>query len=302
MIFDILLGIVLVLFFSIGFSWVIASHIIKQPREISRNEWRRYDLYSESISFYSSDGLKISGAFIKGSNGGTVILLHGYGRSKEQMLPQASFLNKAGFNVLMFDFRASGESEGKFISFGQLEQADLEGSVSYLKARQDVDMDKVGLLGFSMGGAVALMKSGDLPEIKAIVISSTYARFKSVIWQNFQRYFKGIPFFPLGWVVLLIIKYRTGIYYPHINPVKYLHKLQTRPLMIIHGAHDKRVPIEDAMEFYKKAPWLKEFWLVREAEHEDTYSITKDKYEGKVVGFFRKYLLGDSEVTNGQDN
>lgn len=302
MIFDILLGLALLLFFAFGFSWIISSLIIKQRREINIDEWLRYDLHPDKIFFFSSDGLKLSGAFIKGTNKATVILLHGYGRSKEQMLPQASFLNKAGFNILMFDFRASGQSEGKYITFGQKEQADLEGAVTYLRARQDIDMKRIGLLGFSMGGAVALMKSGDLPEIRAIIISSTYARFKTVIWQNFKLYFRGIPFFPLGWIVLIIIRYRTGIYYPRINPVKYLDKLQARPLMIIHGAHDRRVPIEDAMEFYKEAPWLKEFWLVRQAEHEDTYSITKDQFEEKVVGFFRKYLLGDNRVTNDQGN
>lgn len=288
---DVLLGVVLLLFFLFGFAWVIAARLIKQPREVLKQEWRRYDLKPESIFFQSSDGLRLAGVFIPGRSGATVILLHGYGRSKEQMLPQASFLNQAGFNILMFDFRASGESEGKYITFGQKEQADLEGAVSYLEGRGDVDMAKVGLLGFSMGGAVALMKSGDLPAIRAIVVNSTFARFKSVIWQNFRQYFRGLPFFPLGWVVLWIIKYRTGIYFPLINPVKYLHKLKARPLMIMHGAHDKRIPIEDAFEMHKQAPWLKEFWLVKEAAHEDVYAITRDQYEEKVSGFFSKYLL-----------
>lgn len=291
MLYDILLGIAWVLFFCFGFAWFISSKIIKERKPISQHEWRRYDLHPEHITFTSGDGLKISGAYMHGRNDVTIILLHGYGRSKEQMLPQASFLNKVGFNILMFDFRASGESEGKYITFGQKEQMDLVGAMEYLKNRTDVNMERIGLFGFSMGGAVALMKSGEIPEIRAIVISSTYARFKSVIWQNFQLYFKGIPFFPLGYFVLWIIKFRTGIYYPRINPIKYLRGLHERPLMVIHGAHDRRVPLEDAMEFQKKAPWIKEFWLVRDADHEDVYSITKREYEDKVTSFFTKYLL-----------
>lgn len=291
MLVDIVLGIALLLFFLLGFAWMISSLIIKQPREIRKHDWQQYALWPQNISFKSSDNLRLSGVFMQGSNGATVVLLHGYGRSKEQMLPQASFLNKAGFNILMFDFRASGESEGRYITFGQREQADLEGAVSYLNNRGDMDMSKIGLLGFSMGGAVALMKSGDLPEIKAIVINSTYARFKSVIWQNFRDYFKGLPFFPIGWVVLWIIKYRTGIYFPLINPIQYLDKLQARPLMIMHGAHDKKIPVDDAFEMYQQAPWLKEFWLVKDAAHEDVYSITKNQYEEKVIGFFREFLL-----------
>jgi len=291
MLYDILLGIALVLFFCFGFAWFISSKIIKQPRKVLKHEWRRYDLRPEHIIFSSADGLKLSGVYMHGKNGATIVLLHGYGRSKEQMFPQASFLNRAGFNILMFDFRASGESEGKYITFGQKEQLDLVGAIEYLKKRSDVNMERIGLLGFSMGGAVALMKSGEIPEIRAIIINSTYARFKSVIWQNFQRFFKGIPFFPLGHFVLWIIKFRTGIHYLRINPVRYLRGLHERPLMVIHGAHDRRVPLEDAMEFQKKAPWIKEFWLVRDADHDDVYSITKHEYEEKVISFFKKYLL-----------
>jgi len=290
MIYDILLGLVLLLILCFGLAWYISSKIIKQPRKILKQEWENYALWPQSINFESSDGLKLAGVFIQGSNNATVVLLHGYGRSKEQLLPQAKFLNRAGYNIFMFDFRGSGESEGKYITFGRREVRDLVGAIEYLKTRSDVDMSNIGLLGFSMGGAVALMKSGDLPEIKAIAISSSYAQFKTVIWHNFQRYLRGIPFFPMGYFTLWIIKYRTGCYLPTIAPVKYIHKLKARPLMIMHSAYDKRIPIENAMEFYRKAPWLKEFWLVRKAHHDDIYNITKDQYEEKITSFFNKYL------------
>lgn len=291
MFYDILLALALIIFFSLGLSFYIAGRIIKKPRELIPEEWKKYDLNPKNIFFNSSDGIKLAGVFIKGTLPATIILLHGYGRSKEQMLPQASFLNKAGFNILMFDFRASGKSGGRYITFGMKEQNDLAGAVLYLQYRKDINSDKTGLLGFSMGGAVAIMKSGDMPEIKAIVINSSFARFKTIIWNNFQIYLRGLPFFPLGWLVLLLIKLRTGIYYPRINPIKYLNKLQKRPLMVIHGTHDKRIPIEDAMEFYKQAPWLEELWIIKGAGHEDTYSINEGQYEEKVNNFFKKHLL-----------
>ncbi len=291
MIINIVLLVLLLLFFMVGFSWVIASRIMKKPRELIAYDWDKQGADYEHISFFSSDGLKLAGVFLHGTNSHTIILLHGYGRSKEQMIPHALFLNRAGYNILIFDFRASGQSEGSFITFGSKEQADLEGAVQYLKNRKDIDAERIGVLGFSMGGAVALMKSGDLPEIKAIVINSTYARFKTVIWNNFQRYFKGLPFFPMGYFVLWVIKLRTGIYYPRINPVTYIDRLQARPLMIIHGAHDKRIPLADAVEFHRSAPWLKEFWLVRDADHENTYTINEANYEKNVIQFFKNYLI-----------
>ncbi|MBI5037097.1 MAG: alpha/beta fold hydrolase [Candidatus Kerfeldbacteria bacterium] len=291
MIVDIILGVVILLFLAIGMAWHISSRIIMQPREIKDDEWKNYNLHPERVTFQSADELKLDGALVPGSNGATVILLHGYGRSKEQMLPQAQFLNDAGYTVFMFDFRASGKSEGKFITFGSREVADLEGAIQYLRGRGDINMQRIGVLGFSMGGAVALLKSGEIEDIRAVVVNSTFARFKSVIWQNFQLYLKGIPFFPLGYLTLLVMKFRTGIYYAGINPISRLKALEARPLMVIHGAHDKRIPVEDAMEFHRTAPWLKEFWLVKNADHSNTYTMTKDEYEHKVLGFFRKFLL-----------
>lgn len=151
MIFDILFGLILLLFLSVGLAWFISSRVIMQPREIHPEEWKQYQLKPEKVSFSTTDGLKLAGALIAGTNDATIILLHGYGRSKEQMLPQASMLNREGFGILIFDFRASGESEGKYITFGGKEQRDLVAAVHYLNSRNDIDMSRIGLLGFSMG-------------------------------------------------------------------------------------------------------------------------------------------------------
>ena len=124
MVYDILSGLAILLFLSFGLAWYISSKIIKQPRKILKEEWEKYVLWPQPVIFEASDGLKLAGVFIQGSNNATIVLLHGYGRSKEQLLPQAKFLNKAGYNIFMFDFRASGESEGKYITFGRREVRD----------------------------------------------------------------------------------------------------------------------------------------------------------------------------------
>lgn len=290
MIVNILFAILLLAFFLFGLAWYMSNRVITFPRQIKKEDWDKYDLNPEVISFFTPDRIKIIGSLIKGIKQSTIILLHGYGRSKEQMLPQAAFLNKAGYNILMFDFRGSGESGGRYITFGQREQKDLDGAIKYLREREDVDINKLGVLGFSMGGAVAMMKSGDYDEIKAIVISSTYARFKTIIWQNFKEYLRGFPFFPLGYITLWIIKFRTGISILQVNPIFYLHKLKEKPLFLIHGAHDKKIPMQNAMEIYKKAPWLEQFWFVKDADHDDLYEVTKQEYQDRVLVFFNKHL------------
>ncbi len=79
-----------------------------------------------------------------------MILLHGLHSRKERLLPLAAELNEAGFNILMFDFRAHGESGGEYTTFGLRELLDLLGALDYLLNRTDVSSERIGVLGFSM--------------------------------------------------------------------------------------------------------------------------------------------------------
>lgn len=295
MIVNLLLGLSVVVFLLFGLAWVVSTRIITWPREILHDEWKKYALWPQRVTFSAADGMHLVGIFLQGTNGATIVLLHGFGRSKEQLLPQANALNKAGFNVFMFDFRGAGESGGKYLTFGGREHLDLVAAIEFLKHRPGMNLDKLGVLGFSMGGVVAMLKAADIPEIKAMVINSTFARFKNVITSNMKDYFKGIPFFPVGWLVILVIRFRTGIWFTDINPILKVNALKQLPMMVIHGAHDRKVPLEDALEYHKAAPWLKEFWLVRQADHDDLYEVSKEEYDEKVINFFRRYLLVDQK-------
>lgn len=272
-------------------SIVFAERVIRQPRETHPNELGRYGLRGESITFFSRDGLKLVGALFGGTNGATIILLHGFSRSKEQMLPHAAFLNHAGFNVLLFDFRASGQSEGGFITFGQKEQYDLEGAVKFLKNRSDIDSQRIGIFGFSMGGAVAVLKSAEIPEVKAIVLDSTFSRMKEVIQRNFREYLPHIPFFPIGYLVLVCIRLRTGVYFPHINPVRAIGRLTPRPVLIIHGTRDEKIPTRHAEELMHSAKGDVSVWIIPGADHHGTYRTAGKQYEERVIEFFSTHLL-----------
>ncbi|MFA6908685.1 MAG: alpha/beta hydrolase [Patescibacteria group bacterium] len=279
------------LFLILSFSVYCAERVIRQPRELRPDELKKYDLKGESVSFFSKDGLKLAGIFFRGTSPATVILLHGFSRSKEQLLPQAAFLHKAGFSILLFDFRASGESEGAYITFGQKEQHDLEGALRYLRTRSDVDMRRLGVFGFSMGGAVALLALGKFPEIKAVIVNSTFSRMVAVIRQNFRAYLPKVPFFPFGWIVLLYIKLRTGVYFPNINPYKALRTMDPRPLLIIHGTKDERIPFREALELFDSRKDHSELWSVDGADHHGTYTVAAREYESKVTSFFSRHLL-----------
>ncbi|HCJ52491.1 MAG: hypothetical protein A2898_02750 [Candidatus Kerfeldbacteria bacterium RIFCSPLOWO2_01_FULL_48_11] len=279
------------IFLLIVLSLYYADRVIRQPRETHPDELRKYGLSGNNITFYARDGIKLIGMFFPGTNGATIILLHGFSRSKEQMLPQASFLHKAGYGVLMFDFRASGESGGKYITFGVKEQFDLESAIRYLKNRPEISKDRIGVVGFSMGGAVAILKGSDIPEIKAYVINSAFSRMSEVIKKNFHEYLPHIPFYPFGYIALLYIRLRTGAYFPHINPVQSISRLSSRPILLIHGARDETIPSHQARELARSSAGNVELWEIPGADHHGAYTAARDEYERRVLSFFSQHLL-----------
>jgi pimeloyl-ACP methyl ester carboxylesterase len=126
------------------------------------------ELVPEEVTVESSTGAKLAGRFFPGRTEATVILLHGYGGNQDEMLPVASTLHDGGYSVFSFDQRGCGRSTGE-VTFGASEQDDLRSVVDYLVTRADVNSERIGALGFSMGGATTLMAAADDQRVKAVV-------------------------------------------------------------------------------------------------------------------------------------
>ena len=145
---------------------------IKPPKIVSDITPKDLEFDYEKVSFITSDGIKLIGWWLPNKNPAakTLVLLHGYPADKGDILPALAFLNKR-YNLLLFDFRYLGQSEGRYSTAGAKETADLTAAIQYLKTR---GINEIAY-GFSMGGAVALMTAKQAPEIKAIISESSYA-------------------------------------------------------------------------------------------------------------------------------
>ncbi|HKG53921.1 MAG TPA: alpha/beta fold hydrolase, partial [Anaerolineales bacterium] len=91
-----------------------------------------------------------------GRNHATILLIHPLGSSDGDMLIHAEFLANAGYGVFMIDLRAHGSSDGDTSTFGLREADDIVGAVDYLLTRLDVNGQKIGALGISLGAQAAL--------------------------------------------------------------------------------------------------------------------------------------------------
>lgn len=111
---------------------------------------------------------------------GTVILLPGYGVGKLSMLPWALLLAEAGYQSILVDTRAQGQSSGHYVTYGALESKDLVQLVAALR-KADLIQGRLGLLGDSMGAATALLAAPHLEPLAAVVAISPYERATAAI-------------------------------------------------------------------------------------------------------------------------
>jgi pimeloyl-ACP methyl ester carboxylesterase len=152
---------------------------IRPPKIISSITPRDLKMDYEDVWFKTADGLTLRGWYIPCAKETqkTLILLHGYPADKGNILPALAFLH-VDFNLLLFDFRYLGKSEGSYSTAGAKEVEDLLAAIQFLKGR---GVKEVGVWGFSMGGAVALMAMN--PEIRAVISESSYASLAAMAFE-----------------------------------------------------------------------------------------------------------------------
>jgi uncharacterized protein len=255
---------------------------IRPPKIHSSITPRDLRMEYENVSFETADGLTLRGWHIpaKKSNNKTVILLHGYPADKGNILPALAFLHD-DFNLLLFDFRYLGESDGNYSTAGAKEVEDLLAAIRFLKTRA---ITEVGVWGFSMGGAVALMAIEKTPEIRAVVAESSYASLSEMALQLFR-----IPVvnYPIAYLIGLWAKLLLGIDVRDVSPAERIRN-SAIPILITHSSADAVIPFSQAkilQQALANNPRA-EFWFSEEFAHGQ---LDAD-YRSRVRNFFQKHL------------
>ena len=249
-----------------------------------------YGMEFQDIELKTQDGLKIKGWLIYNDEARpTIIVCHGFGTSRSDVLVLAQFLFTAGYNVLLFDFRGHGESQGWYTSFGFLEQNDLLAAVDFLKDNRRIERKDFGVMGVSMGGSIAIMTVADVKQIKAVVADSPYVDLDRSLIRHTEFLLKA-PFSFLGKIAVFSYRLRFLTDSSKISPLKAISKISPRAVMIISAIKDSRMPPEDAEELYLNALQPKELFLTISAGHSESYWQNTEEYQRRVVEFFYRYL------------
>jgi pimeloyl-ACP methyl ester carboxylesterase len=239
----------------------------------------------EEVTFKSEDGITLAGWFTPPQNGATVILLHGYGGNRMGMIWHAQQLVNAGYGVLMYDERASGESTGEYRSYGWEDTRDVKAAIQFLNSRKAGE--NIGVMGCSTGASIAVYSAALYPEIDAAwgdgnssvraqdLPAPTNPLVAAIIAGNYT----------IDWMytVKLGIKAPTPL-------VEVIHQINPRPLMLVGGG----TPIsflgsEGELYTYRFARLAgpnAQAWVIPETTHCDGPIQRPEEYSQRMVSFF----------------
>ena len=246
------------------------------------------------VGLKSGDGLSLRGWWIEragSSRAGSsraAVLVHGWGgdRSSPHVLETALVYERAGFDVLIIDLRAHGESEGERVTVGYKEVRDVRGALSWLEER-GYEPEDVVLHGWSMGGA-AVVQAAAGSGVAAVVEEAGYADLLPLLRERIPEA-SGLPsFFNPG--ILLMGRLSLGIDPWAVRPEEEARQLSREgiPFMIIHSRDDGVIPFEHAEAFAAAYPGAT-LWELRGYGHVAAH--THPDYRERLLTFLEEAVI-----------
>jgi uncharacterized protein len=235
----------------------------------------------QDVAFTTSDGLRLEGWYAPSKNGATVIAFPG---RKGPQKP-ARILVRHGYGVLLFDRRGEGESEGDPNTFGWRGTRDVKAALAFLKARPEVDDDRIGGIGLSVGGEVLLQTAAETDELKAIVSEGAGIRsVREAVELSGAEKWVLTPVTALSTVA-------TAIFASDLPPrgLTDLSAEITEPVFFIYatpGQGGEKL----TRKYHEAAKGPKEIWAA-EGGHIGAITSEPAEYERRVVAFFDRSLL-----------
>jgi dipeptidyl aminopeptidase/acylaminoacyl peptidase len=214
-----------------------------------------------------------------------VIVMHGWGGNAAMMLPLARPLHEAGFAALFIDARCHGASDDD--SFASLPRfaEDLEHALAWLAARAEIDAGRIAFIGHSVGAGAALLAASRRPDVAAVVSVSAFSHPAAMMrrWLATRR----IPERPVGRYILDYVQRTIGHRFDDIAPVATIGRVRC-PVLLVHGADDDVVPLEEARQIYAARTHDAVELLVLSGEHDSFADL--EQHMGRLTGFLRVAL------------
>ena len=256
----------------------------------------------EQVNFRSLDGVSLFGRYLRTSRPrrGVVIFSHEFGSSLNSALRYCGFVVDYGFDLFTFDYRGHGRSSNsagykprQWATDNELN--DLLGAVAYVESLPEVDCQGIAVMGLSRGAGAAILAAARTHYIQALVTDSAFSSGQTMvlymrkwvgIFAHAKMVFHSLPdiFYEMLTVVLKLIgrrKFRCR--FPSIE--RSIRRLGDRPILMIHGERDNYIPLELGKRLYKLVRGPKQFWVVPNAKHNQSYLAGQQQYRRRIAEF-----------------
>lgn len=219
----------------------------------------------------------LSGWFIPATTPalGTVIHFHGNAQNMTSHYSFVSWLPRNGFNLFVFDYRGYGSSDGTPTREGVYQ--DSVAAIRCVRARGDIDRDKIIVMGQSLGGAnaIAVVGRNRFDGIVGVVIDSAFSSYEEV-----GKNHVGLLLKPLAGSLL------SNAY----SPIDFVAEISPIPLIIIHGTADRVVPYYHGKRLHEKAKAPKELWTVKTGRHTEAFSRYRREMIPRLLKRFQTWV------------
>jgi uncharacterized protein len=291
---------------SIGITGLAAylSSRISRPRRSHRpphftfTPWEFQIPYREVVIPVGNDELSAWFLPQPDPNAPCIIGLSGFGSQKAELLGISSNLHRDGFAILLIDFRGSGRSRGDVVTMGHNESEDARAAVDWL--RGEVPNAPIGVIGYSMGGSVALMLAALDDRVQAVVSDSAFATQRAIFAHHIRRR-TGVWPTPVLIAAAPMLKRRHGRGYDDFSPAANVGRISPRPLLLIHPRDDQIVPFEHAEQIWENAGEPKKGWFPEGIAHCGAYFHDRAGYCRRVSKFFRDALSSVPQEDRGTE-
>lgn len=206
---------------------------------------------------------------------GTVLHLHGNAGNMTGHFQHVAWLPAAGWNVLCFDYRGYGGSQGHVSREGTVR--DAHAALDYLLGRRDVDAGRIVAFGQSLGGAIGIVLAAERSEIRGLATDGAFDSYRRVAGWHIRH--NPLLLCIAWWVPRLLMG--NGC-----DPIACVGRIAPRPLLIIHGTADGVVPANMARSLYAAAGEPKGLWLVEGADHYDALRERAEEAQARLLAFF----------------
>jgi len=218
------------------------------------------------------------------NNQGTVIACHGVGANRGDIIEIVWILREAGFQVLCFDFRGHGESDGHTVTYGFRERQDVLGAWDHLMTRHDVDPNRIFGFGLSMGASSLLMALPELPGMKAVVVDSAFSSLDKMVRHQYRFVPGSLVEIPvaftrmIGWL-------DSGLRVEQADAAAAIRGLKV-PIFFIHGLDDATIPADCTRTLYEGYGGPRKLRLEPGADHGRTAEMDNERYRRDLRAFF----------------